>query len=134
MTVGSDTVCVPTCEPNQYLVQGPPGEYTCQDCHIDCNGCTGPSQAECIECRNVYELRQGVKVCLTSCPGNSFSDADGQCMPCHKQCIGCTGIANTDCVRCAEQSVIINGQMTCVPQCTAGQLLNTETGECMVDQ
>ena len=136
---GSNNVrCIPRCDTNEYLVEGPPGEYTCQPCHQECLNCTGPTQAECNTCRNVYILRKqdGLKVCRSACTtGSMFESSRGECLTCDTQCNGCNGTTSFDCIECAGTSMVTStGRTQCIASCPAGQVYDTAAGQCTIDQ
>ncbi len=131
MMIGGTTTCIPRCSDNEYLVQNTQGVYTCQPCHPDCDGCAGPSQNDCINCRQFYVIVDGQRSCRSSCGGNSFAAADGECFECDPSCLGCTGTTNTDCVLCSSTSELV-GSM-CLTSCPSGQVFDTNTNSCIAD-
>lgn len=91
----------------------------CRYCHTQCNGCTGPSNTNCVSCKGSLKVNsQGEEVCAPVCTANEYqSERNGDfiCFPCHSQCSGCTGPTNTQCVRCTN----VNNTFTSSNECTA---------------
>ena len=55
-------------------------ESVCQLCHGSCNGCSGASNTQCIDCSG--DLVQQGNTCLNACPNGTFLDVhDGLCKP-----------------------------------------------------
>ena len=133
---GSDNMrCIPRCGTNEYLVEGPPGEYTCQPCHQECLNCTGPSSRECTQCRSANNTLIHGGICIESCPDETFLTLANQCLPCHQQCVGCNGPTSTNCTNCKEDSIIIgNGVTECVPFCSFGLDYSTNEQMCIFSQ
>ena len=135
MVLGGVSTCVPQCSDNEYIVEDSSGEYSCERCHDDCNGCTGPTRADCIECRSFYDIQQGIKVCRSSCT-NLMSTPAGECLSCDSRCNGCNGLTNMDCISCAGSSTSITmGAVTaCVRSCPSGEVYDMTTEDCITDE
>eukprot|EP00043_Microstomoeca_roanoka_P015853 m.159144 g.159144 ORF g.159144 m.159144 type:complete len:1451 (-) comp16346_c0_seq3:51-4403(-) len=70
----------------------------CYPCDPLCEGCTGPSAADCIKCRGVIFS----DVCLASCPNGTYLTGN-TCAPCSVMCRdGCSGPTSYDCFECAR--------------------------------
>ncbi len=132
MVVGNTVTCIPRCLDNEYLIQNSPGEYSCERCHADCNGCTGPTQNDCTACRSFYTIVDGERRCQSQCSGNLYATVDGECLSCDPRCIGCSGITNLDCISCSSSSVLMGNAM-CVTSCPSGQVYDTNTEGCIAD-
>lgn len=131
---GSDaTRCVPHCDSDrEYLIEGPPGEYTCQSCHEECVGCTGRTQAECLQCTHVNNTLIRGGVCSVLCPDETYLTQLNQCVSCHSQCIGCVGPTSKNCSQCKENSADLgNGITDCVPFCPFGMEFNINEQRCV---
>lgn len=121
----SDTLCVPACNTdlpvnNLYL----DNNGSCQACSRFCSldeGCTGPTNSDCISCRtnmttNLTLPRFG-NACVLSCPNTTTSVSPtpsqfyyhnmvtGSCELCDTSCNnGCTGPAPEDCIQMEDET------------------------------
>ncbi|XGW21755.1 hypothetical protein V3C99_004597 [Haemonchus contortus] len=64
----------------------------CLPCYAECLTCSGPTERDCLSCRNVQLISDGQLVCLTNCSVSHYQDGT-QCRPCHESCsnLRCTG-------------------------------------------
>ncbi|WKX90526.1 hypothetical protein Q1695_009401 [Nippostrongylus brasiliensis] len=64
----------------------------CLPCYSECLTCTGPSERDCLSCRNVQLISDDGIACLSSCGDSHYQDGD-ECKPCHENCsnLKCTG-------------------------------------------
>ena len=112
--------CLPSC-PQTTL----PNNQTCRYCHTECNGCYGPTSADCVACRGASMINSnGQTVCTPSCNSNEFLFAtpSGEfiCLPCHSECNGCTGPSNSDCTKCKNFNNTFIGENECTSLCPYG--------------
>eukprot|EP00347_Sterkiella_histriomuscorum_P004248 403361179 len=95
---------------NQTCITGCPNNLTqfydtqfqdCLKCHAYCLGCTGPTNAECINCKSPY-LRFGSVCGSADCPTNAFFDYNiFECVTCESPCETCIGNPY-NCITCIE--------------------------------
>lgn len=111
--VRDGNTCVASCTATAYEANG-----QCFACSAQCSslepGCTGPSAFDCFACAGVNITATGQ--CASSCPLNTFTDAQAQCQPCHELCDGCLAEGNRGCVVC--RGVTYEG--ACLNECPAG--------------
>ena len=96
----------------------------CHYCHIECNGCTGSTNRDCVSCRGLVRTNsQGQEVCAPNCNANEYlSEKNGEffCFACHPQCSGCTGPANTQCSHCRNVNNTFTSDNECIAACPYG--------------
>ncbi|XP_012860276.2 extracellular matrix organizing protein FRAS1 [Echinops telfairi] len=103
--------CVPTCAHGFYQEH-----RSCAVCHESCAACWGPSEKNCLACRDAFQvLREGS--CESSC-GDGFYHKQGICTVCHSSCASCSGPTASDCAACAHPHVLRQGR--CLPSCGEG--------------
>ena len=104
----------------------------CTTCHSQCAGCTGPTNRDCVACREDSVVAgSGELLCIPLCTGNIYLSQEGgthTCKPCHSECIGCKGNKNTECLKCRNVNLTANGSSTCLGTCLSGYY--SEAGTC----
>jgi len=101
-----DGVCASECPADRYYTSQE-DKKVCVKCHQECDGCSGTRSVDCRKCRNyeywtrridetnsVLVLPEAVRMCVPSCPNNTYAVAgEKRCEPCHSACYeyGCTG-------------------------------------------
>ena len=124
------TVCVPVCNANEYRLEVS-GDYLCIPCHSQCNGCTGGSNIECKQCKNVNNTFSSSNECVAACPFGSYANEQNKCLRCDPQCFGCTGPSSYNCSRCTDSSLTqATGEIVCVPTCPIWQTYDLSIGSC----
>ena len=127
-------VCVPSCQSDEYLADIN-GEYLCIPCHKECNGCTGPSNSDCIECKNYNNSFIAINECTPTCPFGSYGDSSSTCVACDPQCSGCTGPSSSNCTDCLEDTVSLSGgEDVCVPNCPVWQVYDINDESCVLSK
>lgn len=97
----------------------------CQSCNPQCVGCLGPSNKECVECREASIVLDSVTTCVPQCGSTlylarvSSTSSEHECLPCHSQCQSCTGEGSTSCLQCVGVNSTISGVSTCLTNCLA---------------
>ncbi|XP_069782867.1 extracellular matrix organizing protein FRAS1 [Narcine bancroftii] len=87
----------------------------CTVCHESCLTCHGPSENNCLRCRDPsHQLKGGA--CVASC-GTGYFVKEGSCHACNSSCQTCH-LDNEKCLSCAEGRVIHHGR--CVSHCPEG--------------
>ncbi|XP_075401034.1 extracellular matrix organizing protein FRAS1 [Tenrec ecaudatus] len=113
--------CVPNCAHGFYREH-----RSCAVCHESCAACWGPSEKNCLACRDVFQvLREGS--CESSC-GDGYYLKQGICTACEQSCKRC-GPGSPRCLACTEKTVLLLGK--CVPECPRGHYADA-TGRCEV--
>nr|XP_023408991.1 extracellular matrix protein FRAS1 [Loxodonta africana] len=113
--------CVPTCVDGFFQ-----DRHSCAVCHESCAACWGPTEKNCLACRDALQvLREGG--CESSC-GEGFYNKQGICKACDQSCKSC-GPNSTTCLTCTEKTVLLDGK--CIPECPGGYYANA-TGKCKV--
>ncbi|MEQ2204314.1 hypothetical protein XENOCAPTIV_011331 [Xenoophorus captivus] len=120
------------CETDLFLSEGncvsvcPDGFYgnedfnECEECHPDCEVCTGPENTDCLSCEEGRTLAN--KECVPNrkvCPIKTFLNDYGVCEACHPSCKFCSGRDKNQCTKCGEGR-FLTMQQTCVARCPAG--------------
>ena len=130
---GGAQTCVPTCSNSEYLLRSSDGsQHECRACHARCFNCTGPGNADCLQCREFFTTTSdgSVGTCVETCPALTY-EVGGSCRACNAQCSGgCRGSTNRDCSSCLESSVQLTPGVTeCLQSCPAGMIYNAD-GNC----
>ena len=139
----------------QYQEACPEGQFgsfdNCTSCSAECLTCNGPTNEDCLECRNfmVPLLPSGMrcvercpnvssldKVCMDVCNSNQYSRTDSIqdavfCRDCNELCdssLGCTGPDASECTGCATARDRIS--RACVAVCEIGTWFS-EDKECV---
>ena len=116
--------CVSNCGNDYYK-----GPTHCLPCHQSCNGCTGPTDYHCKECR--YELAGSRNYkwtinsrCAIACNGGAFpDDKTKDCQTCFSGCLLCSYI-KAQCYQCNPGMVLEGKEMTtCVTKCLRKQFV-----------
>ncbi|XP_053559271.1 LOW QUALITY PROTEIN: extracellular matrix organizing protein FRAS1 [Bombina bombina] len=94
-------------------------QLTCTECHESCSVCQGPSESDCLMCKNVSQVNQGGQ-CTASCD-NGFYVQNGTCTACDHSCQSCAA-DNGRCLTCAKGRVFHRGK--CVLECPNGYYVN----------
>ena len=115
--------CAQTCPVGTFTNES----NSCIPCDRECvrsAGCTGPTPANCNQCRNVRISATLIDsspsdICLNSCPTDFYLDETRFCQPCAAECAGnCTGPTPFDCVSCRNFSFIYpNSTRRCAATC-----------------
>ncbi|EGD83541.1 laminin alpha 5 chain [Salpingoeca rosetta] len=122
------STCVSSCPHDAYASPTAPvgfgttaPEY-CMPCNAMCDGCFGPSNADCAACRGVVADGR----CVSSCPNGTYLQ-DSTCWPCSEQCSGgCRGPGAADCISCAG---VLGSDGVCRNECFAWEYAD-EDGIC----
>ncbi|XP_038647741.1 extracellular matrix protein FRAS1 [Scyliorhinus canicula] len=102
--------CVSSCGEGLFQDQ-----LQCSACHESCLTCRGPSETDCVNCKDQsYLLKDGA--CVANC-GAGFSVKDGHCHACDSSCLTCYH-DNQNCLTCSEGRVLHNGK--CASHCPQG--------------
>ncbi|KAM4854655.1 extracellular matrix organizing protein FRAS1 [Thomomys bottae] len=113
--------CVPTCGDSFYQ-----DRHTCAVCHESCAGCWGPTEKQCLACRDPLQvLREGS--CESTC-GDGFYNKQGTCVACDQSCKSC-GPSSSRCLTCTENTLLHDGK--CISECPRGFYAGA-TGRCKV--
>jgi len=57
----------------------------CIKCHESCLTCKGPSDSDCIYCKDEYKMAK--EICIKDkCGIGKFEDSSGNCHVCHIKC------------------------------------------------
>ena len=108
----------------------------CGNCHAQCNGCMGPSNQQCVTCRENSTIQDGVTTCVPSCGGDEYlarvstAGSEYECRACDPQCQGCDGPGNTGCLHCHRVSSTVGGVTTCLESCPEG-MFESSAGLCL---
>ena len=115
--------CAQTCPEGTFTNES----NSCIPCDSQCTrsaGCTGPTPADCNQCRNVQISGTLIDsspgdICRDRCPTDFFLDETRFCQPCAAECAGnCTGPTPFDCVTCRNFSFVFpNNTRRCVATC-----------------
>ena len=75
-------------------------------CHSRCNGCTGPTEADCLSCvTHATKDVTGRCMCENFWTGSECSVATEYVGPCSPLCAdGCRGATDHDCINCVEHA------------------------------
>ena len=111
-----------------------PNNQTCKFCHAECNGCFGPTSADCVSCKGKSMVNSnGQAVCIPSCDNDEFliatSEGEFICLACHDECNGCTGPSNSDCTKCKNYNNTFIGGNECTSICPYGSYADSQN-EC----
>ena len=92
----------------------------CDPCAAGCEICVA-STIDCISWlpTALYNNRK----CLTSCPLEYFTSADGNCYPCDPACKNCSGSLNSECSACKTGNYLLG--TTCDTTCPAPYYTNS---------
>ncbi|XP_059502133.1 extracellular matrix protein FRAS1 isoform X2 [Stegostoma tigrinum] len=102
--------CVSSCGDGHFQDQ-----LQCSACHKSCSICHGPSERDCVQCRDrSHMLKAGA--CVANC-GPGYFIKDGHCHACDSSCLTCYH-DNPKCLTCSEGKVIHNGK--CASHCPEG--------------
>ncbi|KAG8454257.1 hypothetical protein GDO86_000773 [Hymenochirus boettgeri] len=102
--------CVPTCGAGFFQ-----NHLSCEACHKSCLTCHGPSEANCLTCKDLSKVNQGGK-CVSSCEKGSYV-RNGICTACDSSCQTCSS-ENGRCITCVKGGRLYRG--TCVMECPNG--------------
>lgn len=114
--------CLQSCPTGTWL-----DSSKCSLCHLNCEGCNGPSNSDCVECKSPYVKVEGY---CTQCEKKHFYDA-GVCRPCDPSCAECESLVS--CTACIEGLTLLNSGecyeclagpscFNCEPLCSACSL------------
>ncbi|CAD8193538.1 unnamed protein product [Paramecium octaurelia] len=91
------------------------GSPICLICHNFCETCFGPTNSDCLTCKNISMIQQVESTC--SCPLNtSYQESTKSCISCHFSCQTCFRSTVNGCLTCdALQFRVLKG-LECVCQ------------------
>lgn len=99
----------------------------CNNCHSECDSCTGPSNFECSKCPNGKLLYNGN--CLNQCPFGWATENGLDCVECSDtNCDDCSKSNPLVCLDCAVGYAPING--VCSTECPEGRVLVHNESTC----
>ncbi|KAM4809143.1 extracellular matrix organizing protein FRAS1 [Rhinophrynus dorsalis] len=87
----------------------------CAACHESCSSCQGPTEADCLTCKDLSQVKQG-GLCVHSC-AEGFYVKNGSCTACDPSCHSCSS-DNSRCLSCAKGRKFYRGK--CVLECPDG--------------
>uniref|UniRef100_A0A4W3I1G5 Fraser extracellular matrix complex subunit 1 n=1 Tax=Callorhinchus milii TaxID=7868 RepID=A0A4W3I1G5_CALMI len=90
-------------------------EQRCAACHESCLTCQGPSEADCITCKDPSHLVKG-RTCVAKC-GQGYYMKDNICYECDRSCQTCYS-DSAKCLSCPTGRVMHNGK--CASHCPKG--------------
>lgn len=107
--------CIETCPTDTYADQND----NCLLCHPQCDGCTGHTANDCINCRNFLLTVNSTDTCVDQCPLNYYA-SNSTCQPCDPQCLGgCRSSGPFQCTQCRSAGIRRSVGMTeCVSECS----------------
>ncbi|CAD8122659.1 unnamed protein product [Paramecium sonneborni] len=89
----------------------------CQNCHLFCKTCTGPTSDDCLTCNNITNIEQFEKTCR--CPAGLFYQATtNSCFQCHSSCQTCFQGTDENCQTCDASLNRILKELKCI--CVSG--------------
>ena len=80
-------------------------------CHDSCASCLGPSETDCLSCKQNTELKfLANNKCYTKCPDGFYTSSNNnKCEQCYETCSTCTGYGDNEfsmkCSSCKENSI-----------------------------
>jgi proprotein convertase subtilisin/kexin type 5 len=126
------SLCVPSCESNEYLEVL---SNTCTVCPTGCTACEKPSTTvECTSCSTVVsnEYYYYQTLCYQPCPTHTFPSLvpTPNCTDCDVACADCT-LNSTNCGSCASSYYFpSNGSSFCVSACETNEYLEVISNIC----
>ena len=101
------------------------GATHCQDCDASCDGCDGPDNNDCIQCRSdpgQRHFKTADNRCVQDCPARFYEHlATKSCLPCSAGCLNCsyeTGL----CYQCEDAHLLENSAgKICVLTCKGNE-------------
>nr|XP_033819322.1 extracellular matrix protein FRAS1 isoform X2 [Geotrypetes seraphini] len=103
--------CVASCEEGYFQ-----DHFSCSECHESCLTCQGPSELDCVICRDQAQvLKEGA--CVSSC-GRRFYRQRGVCSACDPSCETCH-LDSPECLTCEKGKVLHNKR--CISECPVGR-------------
>ncbi len=87
----------------------------CVTCDPACNGCLGPTAAECVSCASGFARVDGTCTACVACGADDYEAVActeltlQQCQPCASACQGCSGATDQDCKACAPGFISVEG-------------------------
>lgn len=123
-SIANGLMCRPVCTFGTYLMGS-----ECEPCNAECNGCTGGTNTDCIQCQNYMNGEE----CVSTCPDGTYVDSTtSQCLPCHTNCRVCFGPLETNCTTCRYTEVkTSNGSIVCGDDCFIGWEYTIEDRKCV---
>ena len=113
-------------QPNGPIAQCLPSSMGIQSdlyhsCHVQCNGCSGPTNHDCVSCQENHLVVDGIQMCVPNCSDSAYlaqsDNGEYECQMCNRECIGCIGPSNSDCVHCHSVNYTTNGSSECIETC-----------------
>lgn len=116
--------CVRTCSAG-YVLDYRQG--ICVRCHATCATCMGPTENECVTCKNDQWSLEG-SLCKKSCGKGWYKDPlTSLCESCHPLCKTCSGPGEAACTSCVAKLSLLKGR--CVSSCKEDQYRG-KNGKC----
>lgn len=81
-------------------------EGVCKRCPLLCEQCS--SAETCDRCQFGMFLSDGI--CVSTCEGNEYIDADFGCRPCDPSCQTCFGGSRNECMTCKQGHIFREGE------------------------
>ena len=95
----------------------------CEACSRICYECEGPSNYECISCKNQFLFTNDEgSTCLNTCPSSTFI-SNSTCLNCSQHCVQC--IDSSTCLKCKNPYFLYLD--SCSPACGPGSIQTINT-------
>lgn len=105
------SICLASCPEGRAFYPMIEGTNRCGLCDDECDGCDGPRDDQCHQCKRVTLDGR----CLRDCPAGHYADEISECRECDGLCTECWGPSNSDCALQNCTSFHSNG--ACVQAC-----------------
>lgn len=124
-------ICVESCNGtlvnNSYIYLQNEATRECKFCHSECEDCNGPTEYDCLKCKNLMiPISKTAVKCVNQCPITHYAK-NQYCLPCDESCFGCTGprnvIAYDGCIRCSS-ALVDNDPVYTVLKCIIREEFN----------
>eukprot|EP01017_Pseudomicrothorax_dubius_P045547 TRINITY_DN788_c0_g1_i1.p1 TRINITY_DN788_c0_g1~~TRINITY_DN788_c0_g1_i1.p1 ORF type:complete len:213 (+),score=56.57 TRINITY_DN788_c0_g1_i1:64-702(+) len=123
-TWGAELVNVPggiTCRCTKGTFASSKSPLACTKCNEDCAECTGPSNSECIACRENQQVQDGKCVCKSGFYAESKAPLKcAKLEKCHDVCATCSGPGQFDCLTCPVNSDLVKKDNGNTCECKKG--------------
>ena len=124
------TECKESC-PQLYF--GNTETRVCENCHPECQICSGPELFNCTLCKNnkaLYKDEDGKGFCVNNCPDGTYRQGT-DCIKCPSElCELC--IDEKICEKCAEGAFMsLSMEGKCVEQCEVGEIEDASSRSCV---
>lgn len=105
------STCLASCPEGRAFYPMIEGTNRCGLCHDECDGCDGPRDDQCHQCKRVTLNGR----CLRACPTGHYADENSECQECDGLCTECWGPSNSDCG--LENCTYYHSDGACVQAC-----------------